>query len=76
MKELTFNIFAVSEAVVFQDDCHRIYTHRHLSHRAVLIFQASPYPEVLRDTFGSQGGSPALPRDRPPGARAIHRLIS
>lgn len=42
---------------VFQDDCHRIYTHRHLSHRAVLIFQASPYPEVLRDTFGSQGGS-------------------
>ena len=51
MKELTFNIFAVSEAVVFQDDCHRIYTHRHLSHRAVLIFQASPYPEVLRDTF-------------------------
>lgn len=57
MKELTFNIFAVSEAVVFQDDCHRIYTHRHLSHRAVLIFQASPYPEVLRDTFGSQGGS-------------------
>ena len=22
MKELTFNIFAVSEAVVFQDDCH------------------------------------------------------
>lgn len=57
MKELTFNIFAVSEAVVFQDDCHRIYTHRHLSHRAVLIFQASPYLEVLRDTFGSQGGS-------------------
>lgn len=57
MKELTFNIFAVSEAVVFQDDCHRIYTHRHLSHRAVLIFQASPYPEVLRYTFGSQGGS-------------------
>lgn len=57
MKELTFNIFAVSEAVVFQDDSHRIYTHRHLSHRAVLIFQASPYPEVLRDTFGSQGGS-------------------
>ena len=55
MKELTFNIFAVSEAVVFQDDCHRIYTHRHLSHRAVLIFQASPYPEVLRDTFGSLG---------------------
>ena len=57
MKELTFNIFAVSEAVVFQDAHPRIYTHKCLSHKAVLIFPASPYLEASKDTFGIQGDS-------------------
>ena len=34
------------EAVVFQDAHHRLYTHKYLSHKAVLIFPAFPYLEV------------------------------
>lgn len=47
----------VFEAVVFQDAHHRIYTHKCLSHKAVLIFPASPYLEASKDTFGIQGDS-------------------
>ena len=57
MKEQDFNIFVVFEAVVFQDAHHRIYTHKCLSHKAVLIFPASPYLEASKDTFGIQGDS-------------------
>ena len=57
MKEQDFNIFVVYEAVVFQDARHRIYTHKCLSYKAVLIFPASPYLEASRGTSDIQGDS-------------------